>query len=148
MLALPSTASAYIGPGAGFALLSSFFVLLTTMVLALVALLRWPFRLVWRAVRAGQAGASADPAADRHRLRRPGAVADRSLSQGREAAAFRGAGEGRVLSPVEDDQSAGLAGGVVVVQHGHESGPPQHLRLPRSRSAQLSAAAVVDADRK
>jgi predicted AlkP superfamily phosphohydrolase/phosphomutase len=54
VLALPSTASAYIGPGAGFALLSSFFVLLTTMVLALVALLRWPFRLMWRAVRGGR----------------------------------------------------------------------------------------------
>ena len=36
VLALPSTASAYIGPGAGFALLSSFFVLLTTMVLSLI----------------------------------------------------------------------------------------------------------------
>ena len=55
VLALPSTASAYIGPGAGFALLSSFFVLLTTMVLALVALLRWPFRVMWRAVRGGKA---------------------------------------------------------------------------------------------
>ncbi len=54
VLAFPSTASAYIGPGAGFALLSSFFVLLTTMVLALVALLRWPFRLLWRAVRGGR----------------------------------------------------------------------------------------------
>ena len=54
VLATPSTASAYIGPGAGFALLSSFFVLLTTMVLALVALLRWPFRLAWRAVRPGR----------------------------------------------------------------------------------------------
>lgn len=54
VLALPSNASAYIGPGAGFALLSSFFVLLTTMVLALVALLRWPFRLMWRAVCGGR----------------------------------------------------------------------------------------------
>jgi predicted AlkP superfamily phosphohydrolase/phosphomutase len=54
VLALPSTASAYIGPGAGFALLSSFFVLLTTMVLAMVALLRWPFRLAWRALRPGR----------------------------------------------------------------------------------------------
>jgi predicted AlkP superfamily phosphohydrolase/phosphomutase len=56
VLALPSTAHAYIGPGAGFALLSSFFVFLTTMVLALVALLRWPFRLMWRAVRGGRKG--------------------------------------------------------------------------------------------
>ena len=54
VLALPSTASAYVGPGAGFALLSSFFVLLTTIVLAMVSLLRWPFRLLWRVVRGGR----------------------------------------------------------------------------------------------
>jgi predicted AlkP superfamily phosphohydrolase/phosphomutase len=44
-------AAAYIGPGAGFALLSSFLVLFTTIVLAIVALLVWPFRMLWRAVR-------------------------------------------------------------------------------------------------
>jgi predicted AlkP superfamily phosphohydrolase/phosphomutase len=42
---------AYIGPGAGVALLSSFLVILTTMVLVLVSLLVLPFRLLWRAVR-------------------------------------------------------------------------------------------------
>ncbi|MEE8369078.1 MAG: hypothetical protein V3S30_12280, partial [Thermoanaerobaculia bacterium] len=44
-------AAAYIGPGAGFALLSSFLVLFTTIVLAIVALLVWPFRMLWRALR-------------------------------------------------------------------------------------------------
>ncbi len=44
-------ADAYIGPGAGFALLSSFAVLLTTLVLALVSALLWPFRTVWRMLR-------------------------------------------------------------------------------------------------
>ena len=47
-LALPATAEAYIGPGAGFALLSSFFVLFTTIVLAVASLLIWPFRALWR----------------------------------------------------------------------------------------------------
>src|SRR5687768_8899636 len=42
---------AYIGPGAGVALLSSFLVILTTMVLVLFSLLLLPFRLVWRALR-------------------------------------------------------------------------------------------------
>ena len=42
---------AYIGPGAGVALLSSFLVILTTMVLVLFSLLILPFRLLWRAVR-------------------------------------------------------------------------------------------------
>jgi len=42
---------AYIGPGAGVALLSSFLVILTTMVLVVFSLLLLPFRLLWRAVR-------------------------------------------------------------------------------------------------
>ena len=42
---------AYIGPGAGVALLSSFLVVLTTMVLVVFSLLLLPFRLLWRAVR-------------------------------------------------------------------------------------------------
>ena len=47
--ALP--AEAYIGPGAGFALLSSFFVLFTTIVLAIVSVLVWPFRALLRFLR-------------------------------------------------------------------------------------------------
>ena len=41
----------YIGPGAGVALLSSFLVILTTMVLVVFSLLVLPFRLLWRALR-------------------------------------------------------------------------------------------------
>ena len=41
---LPSTAFAYIGPGAGFAVISSFFVFLITGFLAFFTLLFWPFR--------------------------------------------------------------------------------------------------------
>lgn len=47
-------AEAYIGPGAGFALLSSLFVVVTTVVLALASLLVWPFRAAWRALRRGR----------------------------------------------------------------------------------------------
>jgi predicted AlkP superfamily phosphohydrolase/phosphomutase len=50
-LAAAVPAQAYIGPGAGVALLSSFLVLLTTMVLVVFSLLLLPFRLLWRAVR-------------------------------------------------------------------------------------------------
>jgi predicted AlkP superfamily phosphohydrolase/phosphomutase len=39
---------AYIGPGAGFALLSSFLVLFTTILLAVASLLVWPFRALIR----------------------------------------------------------------------------------------------------
>src|SRR5687768_8330461 len=48
LLASPATADAYIGPGAGFALFSSFFVFVTTVVIALLSLLVWPFRRLWR----------------------------------------------------------------------------------------------------
>jgi predicted AlkP superfamily phosphohydrolase/phosphomutase len=53
------TAEAYIGPGAGFAFLSSFLVLALSFGLALVSVLLWPFRLLlnrWR--RRGTAGAT------------------------------------------------------------------------------------------
>jgi predicted AlkP superfamily phosphohydrolase/phosphomutase len=46
LLGLPSIAFAYIGPGAGFAFFSSFFILLATFLLALLALILLPIRLV------------------------------------------------------------------------------------------------------
>jgi predicted AlkP superfamily phosphohydrolase/phosphomutase len=51
LLVCPTVASAYIGPGAGFALVSSFLGVLAAMLLALVALVRWPFRLLWSLLR-------------------------------------------------------------------------------------------------
>lgn len=50
-LLLAAPALGYIGPGAGVALLWSFFVLLTTVLLVIVTLLFLPFRMVWRALR-------------------------------------------------------------------------------------------------
>ncbi|RMG46477.1 MAG: nucleotide pyrophosphatase [Acidobacteria bacterium] len=44
-------AAAYIGPGAGFALLSSFLVVFTTILLVIVTLLVWPFRALYRLIR-------------------------------------------------------------------------------------------------
>jgi len=51
LLGLAAPAQAYVGPGAGFALLSSFLVLFTTIILAILSLLIWPFRTVWRLIR-------------------------------------------------------------------------------------------------
>ena len=52
LLSLVSTpAAAYIGPGAGFALVSSFLVVFTTIIIAFISLLIWPFRTLWRIVR-------------------------------------------------------------------------------------------------
>ncbi len=50
-LLLPEPAVAYIGPGAGFALLSSFLVVFTTILIAILSLLIWPFRMAWRSLR-------------------------------------------------------------------------------------------------
>lgn len=53
MLLLGITATpahAYIGPGAGFALVSSAFVLVTTLLVVGFTLLAWPFRAAWRAL--------------------------------------------------------------------------------------------------
>ncbi len=48
-MSLPSLLiEAYVGPGAGFALLSSFFVLFTTVVIVVFSLLIWPVRRLWR----------------------------------------------------------------------------------------------------
>lgn len=50
VVVVPSTADAYIGPGAGFALLSSFLVMATTVLVAIAAILAWPVRAAWRAL--------------------------------------------------------------------------------------------------
>lgn len=50
LLGSATPASAYIGPGAGFALMSSALVLITTILVVLVTLLAWPFRVLWRAL--------------------------------------------------------------------------------------------------
>jgi predicted AlkP superfamily phosphohydrolase/phosphomutase len=55
LLLTPAPAAAYIGPGAGFAFVSSLFILLTTMVLAVATLLTWPIRLVVQKVRGNRA---------------------------------------------------------------------------------------------
>ncbi|MDH3255071.1 MAG: alkaline phosphatase family protein [Acidobacteriota bacterium] len=56
LAAAAAPASAYVGPGAGFALVSSCFVVFTTLVIALLTILIWPFRLLWRSVRKKKIG--------------------------------------------------------------------------------------------
>ena len=54
-LALAIPLSAYIGPGAGFAFLSSFLVLFLTFFLAVFSFLSWPFRFLLRLIRGQKA---------------------------------------------------------------------------------------------
>ncbi len=55
ILLVPLDAHAYIGPGAGFALVSSFFILLMTFVLAFITLLTWPFKWIVKTIRGRRA---------------------------------------------------------------------------------------------
>ena len=55
VLCAAQPAEAYIGPGAGFALASSLFVIFWTFLLAVLTILIWPFRWVFRAVRGRRA---------------------------------------------------------------------------------------------
>jgi len=54
-LALASPLDAYVGPGAGFAFLSSFLVLFLTFILAVFSFLSWPFRLIIKLIRGQKA---------------------------------------------------------------------------------------------
>jgi predicted AlkP superfamily phosphohydrolase/phosphomutase len=48
---LPATAQAYVGPGAGFAFVSSFLILFLTLISAFFVLLTWPIRWTWRTIK-------------------------------------------------------------------------------------------------
>ncbi|MFN3201915.1 MAG: alkaline phosphatase family protein [Bradymonadia bacterium] len=50
-LMTPAKAHAYVGPGAGVAFAATVFVLLSTVVVAVVGVLFWPVRKLWRAIR-------------------------------------------------------------------------------------------------
>ncbi len=54
LIALALPAYGYIGPGAGVALLSSFMVIFTTIIVAIFAVLLWPFRMLWRLIKVGR----------------------------------------------------------------------------------------------
>ena len=58
LLFASGTADAYVGPGAGFAFVSSFFILIFTMFLAFLTMLTWPFRLVMQRIRGRKAHAA------------------------------------------------------------------------------------------
>ena len=55
IVALSIPLHAYIGPGAGFAFLSSFLILFLTFLMALFSFVAWPFRFLWRLIRGQRA---------------------------------------------------------------------------------------------
>lgn len=59
LLGAPASAVAYVGPGAGFAFVSSIFIIIFTTFLALLTLLTWPLRWVIQRIRGSKALAAA-----------------------------------------------------------------------------------------
>ena len=55
VLAIPGQAQAYIGPGAGFAVVGSFLVMFAAVLSAVLALFTWPIRYIVRAIRGRRA---------------------------------------------------------------------------------------------
>lgn len=55
VLILPTQAQAYIGPGAGFAVAGSFFVIFTAIISAIITVFTWPIRYIIRAIRGRRA---------------------------------------------------------------------------------------------
>lgn len=55
VIVFPSQAQAYIGPGAGFAVVGSLWVMVTALWLGMVAILAWPIQLVFRVIRGRRA---------------------------------------------------------------------------------------------
>jgi predicted AlkP superfamily phosphohydrolase/phosphomutase len=55
VLAMPGQAQAYIGPGAGFAVVGSFLVMFTAILSGVLALFTWPVRYIVRAIRGRRA---------------------------------------------------------------------------------------------
>ena len=47
----PAAELAYIGPGAGFAFLGSFLTVVLSVILSVLSVLAWPFRMLWLAIR-------------------------------------------------------------------------------------------------
>lgn len=59
LLVASTHAQAYIGPGAGLSVLGSLWTVLVGIVLALLAILSWPIRVLWRRLRGKKTSAVA-----------------------------------------------------------------------------------------
>jgi hypothetical protein len=65
LLFVSAEAFAYIGPGAGISFLGSLWAVLVGIVLAVVAILAWPVRILWRHLRGkNKIGKTAVPPTD------------------------------------------------------------------------------------
>ena len=139
---------AYIGPGAGVALLSSFLVILTTMVLVVFSLLLLPFRMLWRALRRKK---RLTPWVKRLVIvgldGQDPQLTERFMKEGK-LPNFSKLAEMGCYSPAPDDLPVALAHRLVQLRHRHRSRQAQHLRLPEPGPADVPAGAVLGPHRR
>ena len=138
LIVAPQDAHAYIGPGAGFALVGSFFALLAAVVMSMLSMVLWPIRFVlrWQRRRKALKHANARRVVVLG-LRRTGSESHRAMDGRRASAESLGARAARELHTPGDDLPGDLSGRMVVVHDGRRSRASQHLRLPRPRRAHL-----------
>ena len=140
VLLLMSTASpvdAYVGPGAGFALLGSFFVIFATMILAGVSLLILPFRTVWRIIKRRT---KVKPLAPRVIVvgfdGQDTRLTEKFMGRGQDAQ-FLPIGGKRLLQQTPNDVPFDYSGRMVIFFDWRQSRKTQYLRFPRPGSSHL-----------
>ncbi len=147
VLLLPLHSHAYAGPGAGFAVLSSFWTLFVAFFYSVYAFFAWPFRQLFRLLRRRKAYGKAqikraiilgfdgmDPE-----------LTERFIAEGKlpNLARLRERGTFRKL---QTTSPAHFSGGVVNVHDRREPGQAQHLRFSRPGSQQLPSLPVLGGD--
>ena len=131
LLVAPAPAMAYVGPGAGFAFVSSLLIILVTTLLAILTLLTWPIRWVVQRIR----GSRALGAARARRVVVLGLdgqdpeLTEQFLAEG-PAPELRAAAGARNVHAAPDDASRRVPGGLDVVPDRLQPRQAPHLRLP------------------
>ena len=144
LLAVPAPALAYVGPGAGFAFVSSLLIILVTTLLAILTLLTWPIRWVVQRIR----GSRALGAARARRVIVLGLdgqdpeLTEQFLAEGL-LPNFARLRERGTFTPLPDDASRRVPGRLDVVPDRLQPRQAPHLRLPgaepRRRTSPSSA---------
>ena len=128
VLLFPLRSEAYAGPGAGFAVLSSFWTIFVAFLYSFYALVTWPIRQLLRLFRRRKAyGKAQVKRVVIVGLRWHGSRTRQPLHGRRQAAEPDQAARQRNFSSAANDISRDLSGGVVHVSDRSESGQTQYL---------------------
>ena len=146
-MSLPFTPElAYIGPGAGFAFLGSFLTLLGGLLLGLISVFLWPFRMALRAFR-GQQGYKHAKVKKLIFLGLDGldpGLAERYMAEGKLPNLSRLREQGG-FHRLRTTFPRSFAGRLVDVRHRRQPGPAQHVRFSEPQPAIVHAGAFLHA---